>query len=91
MIMAKTTSQPAVLESAVWLSKIESDYQEAANAVNKIDREIGEFNTEIDVRLARRADLMVIITRAGPIIEGKPNTAPQLTERKETPAVGEGS
>lgn len=84
--MAKTMSQPSVLESDVWLSKMNADYHDAVTAVAKIDAEINEYNTEIEARMARRADLMIIVTRAGVIIENKPNNAPQIVDRAQISA-----
>lgn len=75
------SSMPYLLESASFLTGVQTTATQAQTIINSIDAEIAEFNAEIEARMTRRQDLSIIVSRAAALLNNGAINQPVITDK----------
>ena len=78
------STMPYLLESASFLTGIQTSASQAQTLINTIDTEIDQLNAEIEARMTRRQDLSIIVSRAAALLNGGAVNQPVLTDKPAT-------
>ncbi len=80
------TGRPYVRESGEFDAMVYSYRKTAQREIDELDMEIARLQTEVEARMARKQDLMMIVYKAEAVLSMKtvsPTQTPQLTERSD--------
>ena len=82
------TGRPYILESAEFDAFVFSKRKSAQREIDELDMEISRLQTEVEARLSRRSDLMVIVIKADAVLNMRDvspagSQSPRLTDRSD--------